>query len=326
MTMASRLPTWLDQALDEAPEREASHVHSTDLAGLAPGDVWIVRAADREEVLRRHVLILDADPCGGSIRVALMSNSIDFATDDDLVLDEGKTSIPYQLMVQTRILGQIRWSQAIERVGLIDDDLLDQILDFIWDERPTELDVFRGLPCPDRSAEPRLGFERGELSDLRRLEIQPCGKDGEPSLTHLVDANILDDLKCGLLDLSGLENWKSVTTGQAHFCHLVFATPGCVLEVRDPMEQRFGQLAMGASGWLAQSLSMDLLSGATVDEPITAYGDNELQAIVCRSEVFDRALGEISLSASRVDELRLPPGPVCSLPDRELVIWRACSE
>jgi hypothetical protein len=324
--MTSRLPTWLKEVLDEVPERATPDVHSTDLAELAPGDVWIVRAADRNEALRRHVLILDADPCCGSMRVALMSNSIDFATDDDLILAEDETSIPYKLMVQTRILGQIRWSQAVERVGLIDDDLLDQILDFIWDERPMELDGLRGLPSPDRSAEPRLGFERGELSDLRRLEIQPCGKDGEPSMTRLVDASILDDLNSGLLNLSGLEKWKSVTTGQAHFCHLVFATPSCASEVRDPVEHRLGQLAMGASGWLAQSLSLDLLSGATVDEPITAYGDNELQAIVCRSEVFDRALGEISLSVSRVDELRLLPGPVCSLPDRELVIWRACSE
>lgn len=167
-------PEWLTAELSNL-NLEDSH-ESYDISDLYPGDIWLVKANDGT-TLCRSVLILNAVMSDGMLQVALLSNEVDFAADDDMILDPKSTGIPYQLMIETQLHGSVQWSQAERRIGMISEPLLDLVLGFIWGERPDDLELLRGLPYPDNTQEPLISFRREELSEFQRITRGHQGSD-----------------------------------------------------------------------------------------------------------------------------------------------------
>ena len=91
-------------------------------------------AGDPAPPLRRLALILDTDEARATIHISLLTNETEMATDHDLVLGPEQTGCSFALVVQTRLLGCLYWSQAVSRIGAIEDPMLDAILDFVWEE------------------------------------------------------------------------------------------------------------------------------------------------------------------------------------------------
>jgi hypothetical protein len=125
-----------------------------------PGDIVIVRYPTR------HALVLNADTA--QIHICLLSNEVDLAMDSDIILEPTETRLPYRLMAETSLIGRVGFRQVVRKVGQTSDSLVNDILDFIWDERPDSLDPLRGLPsrCPGLG---RQELERFEASDLAAL-------------------------------------------------------------------------------------------------------------------------------------------------------------
>ncbi len=146
---------------------------SVDLTDVRPGDLWILGADELE--IQRIALVLNAEGC--HLDIALASPELVWQTDRDILLRPSDTGAPYGLMVETPVVGRVHWLTARRRVGIISDELLDAILDFIWDERPDILTDLRGLPIPRPALGERLAFETAEAQDLRLLEAyQPTGQ------------------------------------------------------------------------------------------------------------------------------------------------------
>ncbi len=221
-------PSWLDDALRETETPDASEDYlATDVSDLYPGDIWIVKGNDHAARLRRHVLVLEAEPSTDVIRVCLLSNETELAAEDDLILPGSLTRLPYDLMVETALITRVAWDQAVRRVGMIENALLDDILDFIWDERPDRLDELRGLPARTRG-DGRRQFEHDEVRDLERLGApveMPCDKDRVSA--RFVDASIAQCLSNGALDRQATmrtwDAWREVLDGRAQLCAMTYS-------------------------------------------------------------------------------------------------------
>lgn len=163
-------PEWLEDALAHYGS-PASAEPTTDLADLMPGDIWTVRAEAND--CTRLVLVLDCVFETNALHVGLLSNEVDFLTDMDIRLDPIDTSLSYAVMLETGFTTEIWWRQAVARHGAIGEDLLDQILDFVWEERPHHLEPRRGLPVPDCHTKFVAGFwnlEREALASIARQD------------------------------------------------------------------------------------------------------------------------------------------------------------
>jgi hypothetical protein len=276
---------WLEAAVRSSGSQlraeDPKGVHTTDLAQLCPGDIWIVHAASGSSTLRRSVLVLDADQRTGSIHIALMSNQTDLATDDDLVLEPSRTLAPYRLMVETGLHTKLDWRQAETRIGTISDELLDMILDFIWDDRPDALEELRGLPYPDRTQEPLLAFQEEEVKEFRELtgdDVTEAHND-TPAGLKLLDCSLLNVLSGPIESSAGFDvvaDWRDLCEGRLVACFLGFdaAHHQSVIHA-DPSEIReLKDLWTLSQPYLANTFAMNLLSAATVTEPLSPYGDS----------------------------------------------------
>lgn len=165
--MPSRPPAWLTAALIEA-KCDGANVRSADLADLEPGDLWVFQGS-HDAPVRRIVLVLDSDVHAGTVTAALVSTEVDFAGDRDIVVDDTATGAGYPLMIQTGFIATLLWARADHRVGMLSNELVDDVVDFIWNDRPGSLETLRGLPWPEPTHERRAAFESEELADLRQL-------------------------------------------------------------------------------------------------------------------------------------------------------------
>jgi hypothetical protein len=285
---------WLNAAIQsqnrQTPEEMREGMRTTDLADLCPGDIWIVRAAGETSSLRRSVLVLDADQKTGVLDVALMSNQIDFATDNDIVLDSSHSRVPYRLMVETDLNAKIDWRQAKTRIGMISDDLLDMILDFIWDERPDPLEELRGLPHPDRAREPLVSFQKEEITELRQLLAEGDSgtqPSGQRAGLKLVDSSVLS-METGRMECvaatCALSSWREVHEGRSQFCFLGFKEaplhpPGAI---EPPVDQQLVTLWALSQSQLMNVVAINLLSTEMVTESVAPYGGSGLCSLTMR--------------------------------------------
>lgn len=177
------VPEWLQQARGRDGAIRSEHA-TEDLTDVCPGDLWIVESGDASAE-RRVVLVLNAKGC--VVDVALTSEFVDMAADRDLRLSRTDTGAPYDLMVETACTGRIHWGRVVRRVGIIDDSLVDDILDFIWGERPASLESRQGPAFTHPVNGARLSFERAEADALRRLQT-------DPEMAHAVDRSHIESL------------------------------------------------------------------------------------------------------------------------------------
>ncbi|HAP78076.1 MAG TPA: hypothetical protein DCR14_18580 [Acidimicrobiaceae bacterium] len=181
-------PEWLRAALKQHPTPDRA-ARSSDQADLEPGDLWVFS----EEIkpfagVQRVLLVLDTDVRNASVVAAMTSVEVAFAGDRDVVLsaDQG---LPYPLMVETGLVASVPWSHARERVAMLDDKIVDALIDFIWGDRPEELESLRGHAWLDPAVEERVDFEAAELRDIQKLGRRTDSRFGghesdiEPAIT-----------------------------------------------------------------------------------------------------------------------------------------------
>lgn len=180
------IPSWLADAVGSAPARKAPP-SSSDLADLMPGDIWTVRSERGGGI--RLVLVLDCVFETNALHVGLLSNEVQFLSDADILLNPDETSLSYAVMLQTRFTGEVWWRQAVARYGAISEDLLDEILDFVWEDRPAALETRRGMPVPEHQRHHASAFLSAEVEALHTLVL---ASHGESEIPTLMDSDLLE--------------------------------------------------------------------------------------------------------------------------------------
>lgn len=200
MLVAESLPVWLAEARGEGTSQDRSR--PVEFMDLKPGDLWVFADKPTADArLRRVVLILDADRSTRTVTAALTSTELDFASQDDVLIASSATGAPYDLMAETALFARLPWAHACMRVGAVDDGLLDELVDFVWEERPERLEQLRGAPWTEPANAERDRFEEEELADLRALahETDPRfgGSYGHATVGVTIDAVVADSAPTG---------------------------------------------------------------------------------------------------------------------------------
>jgi hypothetical protein len=189
MAMSDARPGWLTAVLEGRPVTSTSF-RSTDRADLEPGDLWVFsERVNPYAGAQRVALVMDTDAKTASVTAALASSELDLAGDRDILLTANDTGA-YPLIVETGFVATLPWSHARRRVGMVSDDLVDSIIDFIWDSRPPSLEQRRGPAWLEPAVSERVAFENAELDDLQKLarRTDPRFGGSESSVVASLDA------------------------------------------------------------------------------------------------------------------------------------------
>lgn len=211
-------PKWLTDALN-AHRPSALDLVTSDKADLCPGDLWVFESGPGVAPERRVVLILDTD--GAQVHAALVTNEVDLATRDDVVLPGAEAGTAFAMAVETLLHARLWWRNAVGRVGALTSERLDQILDLMWGEPTPDLDVLRGSARSDNPSVTE--FQRDELDALRRLASTSDPRFGEVAVpVCVVDPAVL--LEPGLDLKAASEVAHTAASDSTVFCYGLVAS------------------------------------------------------------------------------------------------------
>jgi hypothetical protein len=290
--MPSSLPPWLLEARTaSAPRRPVPP--NDDRADLEPGDLWVFTSVGTSRI-QRVVLIMDLAPSAGSVTAALVSTEVDLASDLDVVLGPEHHSAGYPLMVETAFVATLHWANAVRRVGMVSDELLDHLINFVWYERPEPLESMRGHAWTEPAQGERAAFEDCELADLAELArtsdprfggAPPTAAIGFDAATAVAQCRRpgADEYLVGFLE--------AIDTGTARHCEYIFdADPVCFADLWTAESPRTPQSALTMSDirGLMQPLVDRLLVSQDIGichldvegAPVTLFADGVLPAAV----------------------------------------------
>lgn len=278
-------PDWLSRALRDNPAPPASPDRTEDPCDLYAGDLWLLEHDSADGVrTKRIVLVLNT----GSARIhgALASNETEWASPQDIILRREETNAPFDLMIETPLHARFWWRDVVRRIGTISNERLDQVLDFIWGERPAALEALRGTPL--RPSLEREEFEAAELADLHRLAETSDERFGTVStLPKAVDVG-------SALDIS--------QTSRADACEMLDAllAPGLLL-CAGLVNAGRADVPAGVEGIAASAISAAtgrLFSGDPVVATFSTFGGEH--TVVCSSPLATNALAVRLVGATAV--------------------------
>lgn len=123
-------------------------------------------------------VVLSVDAPGGYASVALVSEHTRMAGGTDVVLPPKRTGLPYEIMVETDVVGPVWFRQLGESLGAVDDQTLIGLNETQFTGVPAVQGAARGLPIAG-PGDRRWGFKLAEAEALAGFT--------EPCMTQLVD-------------------------------------------------------------------------------------------------------------------------------------------
>lgn len=153
------------------PDRYALEA-PTRAEGSAPGggEIVVVRRGrdDAAAPDARYGLVRYADEQGGYASVALISLEVDSAGGTDVILPPERTSMPFEVMVETDVVAPVWFEQLSGPVGAVDEATLEGVLATEFNGKPSVPHAWRGLPLsgPD---DRRWQFKLDEARHLLAL-------------------------------------------------------------------------------------------------------------------------------------------------------------
>lgn len=111
------VPTWVEVAGRRLRRRSRLDVVDDWPRPPEIGDLRIAEPIDEECGEPRVVVVLDVDPLVASARVVLASNEVDMVTTRDLLLRTDDTDLPFDLVVEPDLVGELWWIQIGRRLG-----------------------------------------------------------------------------------------------------------------------------------------------------------------------------------------------------------------
>lgn len=182
-----------------------------------PGDICLLFSAVDESdgeapVARaRFVVIRMVDRDEGYASVALLSDEIDMAGGTDVVLPPERTGVPYDLMVETDVVGPVRFEQLSQPVGLVNQATIDGIVETELSGVPAVPHARRGLPLRGPE-DPRWDFKLSEAEELAYLSGRCVAELIAKADSDEISESELERLLADLPD--GGMVWVNLRTGE----------------------------------------------------------------------------------------------------------------
>jgi hypothetical protein len=134
------------------------------------GELRIAEPTRPGEVAPRLVLVTATDPHLGVAEVALTSNEVEFATDVDITIAAGNSHLPFDLMVETDVVGRLWFNQLARLVASLDPEMTETACRAVLDGPGAVPVGLRGLPISGPN-DRRLEFKREEGAALDALAL-----------------------------------------------------------------------------------------------------------------------------------------------------------
>jgi predicted NBD/HSP70 family sugar kinase len=116
----------------------------------------------------RLVLVIEVDAEADFVLAMLTTNEIEMADDMDLVPPERQLGLPFPLSFETNLVGPLWISQLEPKIGTVEDETFQGILEFRQGSLVQELLPYQGLPLHDLD-DPRWRFKVAELAAMQAL-------------------------------------------------------------------------------------------------------------------------------------------------------------
>lgn len=116
------VPTWVEVAGRRLRRRSSIEVVDDWPRPPEAGDLRIAETIEEGRGESRVVVVLDVDPLVASARVVLASNETDMITSRDLLLPADDTDLPFDLVLEPDLVGELWWIQIGRRLGRLRED------------------------------------------------------------------------------------------------------------------------------------------------------------------------------------------------------------
>ena len=267
------VPEPIRSALGGRPRRVPVHVRTP----ISPGQVRAIRSPGADPVSDRMVLVLRVDSRQGFAEVMVVHPYTELATDSDLVVSPRRSTMPYQVVVETDTRAVV-WLDQLDRLIGVRPGTLEAVGDVAVGVSPVRAGLSTGMSLRGRF-DPRWDFKAEEgaavrslaadctsslLSEGPPLQLDPgclvpallsACDDFESAALNLVDTVARHDI---VFDLDDVEVLEDVGALEVSNWVRTFGSSGY------EMYESFWPLVENALSTL--SLPVDLTTGSAVGE------------------------------------------------------------
>ena len=159
----------VEQALSNRPRGTPDAARPALVADrlVARGDIRVIEPLPWTEGRRRLAVVRRVHAEHDSADVMLAHAWSELATDTDAVIPGTDSGLPYPLVVECYVRGPVWLLQVRQRVGVLDERILEAIGHAVVDGEPAD-GVPTGLPLAGPT-DPRWRFKEDESAELRAL-------------------------------------------------------------------------------------------------------------------------------------------------------------
>lgn len=165
--------TIVSERIIEAARRAGFARSALRLAKGARGELALANGRCQEHPTARLVLVLGPGSAPGVVRVLLVTNETEWATDLDLVVPGRSGPAPFAFAVQAELYGEVEPSQLGGTFGSLDDVRVSAVEEALRTDGESLAGMTTGTALGG-FADPRRRFKDEELTDMMRLGGRCC--------------------------------------------------------------------------------------------------------------------------------------------------------
>ena len=290
------LPDWLTKAVDRWAPTAYPFRETEEFLDLMNGDIVLVGGMDLSDP-NRMVAVLQVDVERRCFLGALVTNELDLATAEDVILDSDHTDLPYRVAVMSGLAMHLWFVQVEERLGALSEVALEAAIAGYHGAADQFLTSHRGIPLQERMMDlrwPDCEREGDQLVGLARDCIDKRW-DEDIELPY-VDPRLIpapgdchDGLRAEILDILEMDTRNGRTRGLSPSCvEEVAGTLDCrILRAYPTMFQSRGSITTSPpargddanlGNWLFELTKADALAGSAF---VKMIGIDELPESLC---------------------------------------------
>lgn len=181
-------PSWLGEANRRLREVGLGSTANRTDGPPRVGELRVAEPVEQGTAAAGIVCVVDVDPVLAAARAALVSNETDLATAADLIAPGASTGLPFDLMVETDVIGTLWWSQLVRRVGQLAPRLTARLRDAAAHGVEGVPEHLRGVPVVS-AGDPRQDFKGEESVRMAALstDCETAVAGGASGLPLMVD-------------------------------------------------------------------------------------------------------------------------------------------
>lgn len=219
------LPDWLTKAVGRWAPTAYPFRETEEFLDLMNGDIVLVGGMDLSDP-NRMVAVLQVDAERRCFLGALVTNELDLATAEDVILDSDHTDLPYRVAVMSGLAMHLWFVQVDERLGAMSVEALEAAIAGYCGAEDDFLISHRGVPLQERMMDLRWSDCEREGDQLTSLARDCIDKRWDEDIEHpYVDPRLIpapsksqDGFRADILDILEEETRNGRTRGLSPSC------------------------------------------------------------------------------------------------------------